>query len=589
MVRLRLSRRLAGRIDDSDVLQESFLEIAKRLEDYLKEPTVPFFLWLRHMTGLKLVEIHRRHLGAHCRDADREVTLHRGGLPMADSVSLAAQLLGTWTTPSQAAIKAETRLYVQQALNSMDPIDREVLALKHFEQLSTSEIARGAGPVQGRGGEPLSARSSACGRSFRGSQSSKRCRRTSFPGRTYKPRHPPSWPSYRADSPSSPAVMPPRVTQLPDVARFRHGAHDHAAQQHLHGVSGEETRCRDGSNPLLSRWKNASCSVSPSTTRSACPLIPPVTSSSATTTARPAGQREAVEEIPASGAPAFNLFRLSEGPEAYPGALVTLGSSAMLPNLSSGAILELQPNGDLYAYTPSTGQVAKYDNFAADSSDESSVFDLQTETYRNLDGDDYPGRRHLRRLRRQRQRPGGLGTVERLGFCHAGQLLREWVGRRDRVADHAGCIPGQRSTRPSPGAWLSTGKGSCSRPCRPRKGPTFRWPSTCSSTRAKRPRRRSSISGSPHNPRSRVRGITTDDDGNFVAAAVATSLLDGNPGYVTITADLSTFDARAHRDGFDDQCALCPLGRRRAANRDRCTTGRHDSDGESRPHRSLCL
>jgi RNA polymerase sigma-70 factor, ECF subfamily len=142
MVRLRLSRRLAGRIDDSDVLQESFLEIARRLDDYVKEPRLPFYLWLRHMTGLKLVELHRHHLGLQCRDVDRELTLHRGGLPMADSASLAAQLLGTLTSPSQAAIKAETRLFVQQALNSMDPIDREVLALKHFEQLSTSEIAQ---------------------------------------------------------------------------------------------------------------------------------------------------------------------------------------------------------------------------------------------------------------------------------------------------------------------------------------------------------------------------------------------------------------------------------------------------------------
>jgi RNA polymerase sigma-70 factor (ECF subfamily) len=141
MVHIRLSRRLAGRVDDSDVLQESFLEIARKLEEYLKAPTLPFFLWLRHMTALKLAEVHRRHLGTQLRDADREVTLHRGGLPMADSVSLAAQLLGTLTTPSQAAIKAETRIYVQEALNSMDPVDREVLALKHFEQLSTSEIA----------------------------------------------------------------------------------------------------------------------------------------------------------------------------------------------------------------------------------------------------------------------------------------------------------------------------------------------------------------------------------------------------------------------------------------------------------------
>ncbi|MFL5244190.1 MAG: sigma-70 family RNA polymerase sigma factor [Gemmataceae bacterium] len=140
MVHLRLSRRLQGRIDDSDILQEAYLEVSKKLSEYTQNPALPFYLWLRHMTGLKLAEVHRHHLGAQMRDADREVTLHRGGLPEADSVSLAAQLLGKLTSPSRAAIKAETRLYVQEALNSMDPIDREVLALKHFEQLSTSEI-----------------------------------------------------------------------------------------------------------------------------------------------------------------------------------------------------------------------------------------------------------------------------------------------------------------------------------------------------------------------------------------------------------------------------------------------------------------
>jgi RNA polymerase sigma-70 factor (ECF subfamily) len=141
MVHLRLSRRLAGRVDDSDVLQEAFVDVARKLPDYVHEPKLPLFLWMRHLTALKLTEVHRRHLGTQLRDADREVTLHRGGLPLADSVSLAAQLLGTLTTPSQAAIKAETRMLVQEALNGMDPIDREVLALKHFEQLTTTEIA----------------------------------------------------------------------------------------------------------------------------------------------------------------------------------------------------------------------------------------------------------------------------------------------------------------------------------------------------------------------------------------------------------------------------------------------------------------
>lgn len=142
MVHLRLSRRLAGRVDDSDVVQEAFLDICRKLPDYARAPELPLFLWLRHITGLKLTEIHRRHLGTQLRDADREVSLHRGGMPEADSASLAAQLLGKLTTPSQAAIKAEQRIFVQEALNSMDSIDREVLALKHFEQLSTSEIAQ---------------------------------------------------------------------------------------------------------------------------------------------------------------------------------------------------------------------------------------------------------------------------------------------------------------------------------------------------------------------------------------------------------------------------------------------------------------
>src|SRR5437588_7818087 len=141
MVHLRLSRRLQGRVDDSDVLQEAYLDVSRRLAEYAADPKLPFYLWLRHLTGLKLAEVHRRHLGTQLRDADREVTLHRGGLPEVDSASLAGQLLGTMTTPSEAAIKAEQRLFVQEALNAMDPVDREVLALKHFEQLSTSEIA----------------------------------------------------------------------------------------------------------------------------------------------------------------------------------------------------------------------------------------------------------------------------------------------------------------------------------------------------------------------------------------------------------------------------------------------------------------
>ncbi len=142
MVRLRINRQLQGRVDDSDVIQEAQIDAARRLEEYAGNPQLTFYLWLRRLTELKLLEVHRRHLGAEMRDAGQEVSLFRGALPEATSMSLAAQLLGTGTSPSEGAVKAETRILVQEALNAMDPIDREVLALKHFEQLSTSEIAQ---------------------------------------------------------------------------------------------------------------------------------------------------------------------------------------------------------------------------------------------------------------------------------------------------------------------------------------------------------------------------------------------------------------------------------------------------------------
>src|SRR6516165_2507319 len=142
MVRLRLDPRLQGRIDPSDVIQEAYLEAAQRLPEYLRDPKMPFFLWLRFLTGQKLLELRRRHLGTEARDAGREVSLYNGAMPEASSACLAARLLGKLTAPLQAAIRAEMKVRLQEALNRMDPTDREVLALRHFEQLSNAEAAQ---------------------------------------------------------------------------------------------------------------------------------------------------------------------------------------------------------------------------------------------------------------------------------------------------------------------------------------------------------------------------------------------------------------------------------------------------------------
>jgi RNA polymerase sigma-70 factor, ECF subfamily len=141
MVRLRLDRRLQGRIDPEDVLQEAFVDAARRLTEYAANRPMPPFLWLRFLTMQRLQTLHRIHLGVKSREAGREVSLYNGALPAADSRSLAAQLLGRLTTPSRAAIRAEIQIKIQEALDVMDPIDREILALRHFEELNNGETA----------------------------------------------------------------------------------------------------------------------------------------------------------------------------------------------------------------------------------------------------------------------------------------------------------------------------------------------------------------------------------------------------------------------------------------------------------------
>jgi len=142
MVELRLDPRLQGRVDASDVLQDAFLDTVARVDSYLRRPELPAFLWLRLIVGERLAICQRRHLGTKMRNAGQEVSLYRDPLPQATSAALASMLLGRLTSPSHAAVRAELVLQVQEALNALDPLDREVVALRHFEQLSRAETAQ---------------------------------------------------------------------------------------------------------------------------------------------------------------------------------------------------------------------------------------------------------------------------------------------------------------------------------------------------------------------------------------------------------------------------------------------------------------
>jgi len=141
MIGARLDQRLQGRLDPSDVLQESFIDFAQALPSYAQNPDAPFHLWLRCIVGRKLRALHRQHLGTEKRDAKRDVSIYQDAVPEANSASLAGQLLGKLTTPSQALQRAEIQLHIQNAICDLDPEDREIISLRHYEQLNNRDTA----------------------------------------------------------------------------------------------------------------------------------------------------------------------------------------------------------------------------------------------------------------------------------------------------------------------------------------------------------------------------------------------------------------------------------------------------------------
>ena len=143
VVAFRLDPRLRGRVDAADVLQEAYAEAAAHRDDYFRRSAaVPVFLWLRGIVGNKLLDAHRHHLGTAMRDAAREHAPRPGAAPDATSAALVDQLSGHGMGPRTAAGHAEVKARLHAALDGMDATDREVLALRHFEQLTNGEAAQ---------------------------------------------------------------------------------------------------------------------------------------------------------------------------------------------------------------------------------------------------------------------------------------------------------------------------------------------------------------------------------------------------------------------------------------------------------------
>jgi RNA polymerase sigma-70 factor (ECF subfamily) len=146
IVTFRIDPRLRARIDATDVMQETFIAATERRAEFFQQSEQPLFLWLRWMAGNTLLTLHRHHLGAQMRDVRREMhaPFVQDGSVGDDGTrgALVEQLTAGATGPLTAAARIEVKARLNEALDQMDPIDREVLALRHYEHLTSSEAAQ---------------------------------------------------------------------------------------------------------------------------------------------------------------------------------------------------------------------------------------------------------------------------------------------------------------------------------------------------------------------------------------------------------------------------------------------------------------
>jgi RNA polymerase sigma-70 factor (ECF subfamily) len=142
MIELRLDRKILRRVDASDIVQDVMVDANRRLQVYLDNPIMPFHLWLRQMARDRLIDAHRRHRGSGKRSVDRERTMVATALGDHSTMELLSQLSDQELTPAAAATMHELRRRFEAALENLDETDREVVFMRHVEQLTNQEVAQ---------------------------------------------------------------------------------------------------------------------------------------------------------------------------------------------------------------------------------------------------------------------------------------------------------------------------------------------------------------------------------------------------------------------------------------------------------------
>ena len=145
LIQLRLDRKIARRVDASDVVQDVLMEANTRLQDYLADPRMPFHLWLRQLAQDRMIDVYRRHRGAQRRSLDREQSITAPQFSDQSGLDLMGQLADHELTPAAASIRKELEARFVLALDQLEDEDREIVLMRHFEQLGNSEVADALG------------------------------------------------------------------------------------------------------------------------------------------------------------------------------------------------------------------------------------------------------------------------------------------------------------------------------------------------------------------------------------------------------------------------------------------------------------
>jgi len=142
LVRMRMDQAIAQRVDASDVVQDVMFEASRRLEDYIKNPVMPFHLWLRQLAKDRIIDMHRRHRAAQRRSVDREQPIASIGDDDRSTADLAQLLQDAELTPAAASVRREMEQHFLEAVNQLDDSDREIIMMRHFEHFTSAEAAQ---------------------------------------------------------------------------------------------------------------------------------------------------------------------------------------------------------------------------------------------------------------------------------------------------------------------------------------------------------------------------------------------------------------------------------------------------------------